>query len=164
MSGASHCLTCFLALAFLLTSLAIPFTAYGVSATSADGAIPRLVASLDPQQRRTYEGIVSLRRRLYVHGLVLGVVLAACVVAGMRAYGSCSTTLYGCTAVVVVFVTTFLYYILSPKPVYMVEVLRTTEQRRAWVDVYRAMQVTTYGSFAGALVASFVLFACWPEK
>ena len=163
MLPTTHCLTCVLALAFLLTSIAIPFTAYGTATTSKAGALARFEATLDATQRQTYERVVAHRRALYVQGLVAGLVLAAVVVGPMRVYGGASASLCGCAAVVLVFVTTFLYYILAPKPVYMVEVLTTPAQSRAWVDVYRGMQLTTYGSFAGALVAAFVFFACLPS-
>lgn len=163
MFSTSHCLTCVLALAFLLTSIAIPFTAYGTATTSKAGALSRFEATLDASQRKTYAQVVAHRRALYVQGLIAGLLLACVVVGPMRIYGNASASLCGCAAVVLVFVTTFLYYILSPKPVYMVEVLTTPAQRRAWVDVYRGMQVTTYGSFAGALVAAFVFFAFLPS-
>ena len=127
------------------------------------GALARFEATLDATQRQTYKRVVAHRRALYVQGLVAGLVLAAVVVGPMRVYGGASASLCGCAAVVLVFVTTFLYYILAPKSVYMVEVLTTPVQRRAWVDVYRGMQVTPYGSFAGALVAAFVFFACLPS-
>ena len=163
MLPTTHCLTCVLALAFLITSIVIPFTAYGTATTSKAGSLSRFVGTLDETQRQTYEKVVAHRRVLYVQGLVAGLVLAALVVGPMRLYSGASASLCGCTAVVLVFVTTFLYYILAPKPVYMVEILTTSAQRRAWVNVYRGMQVTTYGSFAGALVAAFVFFACLPS-
>lgn len=107
-----------------------------------------------------YQRIVSHRRNLYIQGLVVGI-LVACLVVGVIARVSPLTNdvSYGCLAVVVLFVVEYLYYILSPKGEYMVSVLYTEEQRKAWLNVYRHMQVSMYASFASALVASFVFFA-----
>lgn len=159
----TQCCTCVLALAFLIASIVFPFTAYGTGVTSASGAIQTFVSTLNSQQRTTYERVVKHRRNLYMQGLVVGLVLASIIVGYMRVVKNVATTLCGCTAVVIVFVTTCVYYILSPKPVYMVEILTTAEQRKAWVDVYRGMQVNMYGSFIGALIASFVFFAFLPS-
>ena len=163
MLTSSHCLTCILALAFLLTSIIIPFTAYGAFSTNKSTAIKHFVSLLDPKQRETYDTVVTQRRSIYVYGLILGIVLAAVIVLFIRSTSNVSAGVCGCVAVVVVFVTTFFYYILSPKSVYMVQVLTTPQQRNAWVNVYKTMQITTYGSFLGALVASFVFFTFLPN-
>lgn len=154
MSNTTQCALCAIAVAFLLTSIVIPFVSRAKSQQHTN-----LHDTLNDEQQKRYERIVGHRRNLYLQGLVVGL-LVACFVVGviMQTHPLLTNTSYGCIAVIVLFVTEFLYYILSPKGEYMIDVLDSAEQRRAWMDVYRHMQVSMYGSFACALVASFLLF------
>ena len=154
MSNPTQCTLCAIAVAFLLTSIAFPFVSHSKSQLH-----KTLYDTLNNDQQQRYERIVRHRNNLYLQGLVVGL-LVACFVVGLVMYTHplSTNTSYGCLAVIVLFVTEFLYYMLSPKGEYMIDVLDSTEQRRAWMDVYRHMQVSMYGSFACALVASFLLF------
>lgn len=150
----SSCTLCAIAFVLLATSIATPFVAH-----SKHQLHSTFQHTLDTDQLTRYQRIVSNRRNLYLQGLVLGVIIA-CLVVGvvMRVAPLTNDISYGCLSVSVLFVVEYLYYILSPKGEYMVSVLQTDEQREAWLDVYRHMQVSMYGSFACALVAAFVLF------
>jgi hypothetical protein len=162
------CLICIIALILLFTSIVSPIVATATTTLTQLKTQPQTLTvhqaferALDPIQKETYERIVKRRRTIYVQGLLLGVLLA-CVVVGivMHCAPMQHSIGYGCVGVVVLFVTLFLYYILSPKPEYIVNVLHTEEQRVLWMKVYRRMQVSMYGSFAFACVGSFVLFTC----
>ena len=154
MPTSNSCTLCAIAFVFLATSIASPFVA-----SSKHHLHHKFQRTLSDDQNRRYERIVQHRRNLYLQGLVLGV-LMACLVVGvvMQVAPMSNEVSYGCLAVVVLFVVEFLYYMLSPKGEYMVSVLDTQEQRDAWLAVYRHMQVSMYGSFACALVGSFVFF------
>lgn len=151
----NSCTLCAIAFVLLATSIVVPFVAH-----TKHHLHKTFQNTLDTDQQMRYQRIVSHRRNLYIQGLVVGI-LVACLVVGVIARVSPLTNdvSYGCLAVVVLFVVEYLYYILSPKGEYMVSVLYTEEQRKAWLDVYRHMQVSMYASFASALVASFVFFA-----
>lgn len=154
MSTSNACALCAIAFVFLATSIASP-----VVASSKQHLHHTFQQTLNDDQNQRYERIVQHRRNLYLQGLVLGVVVACLVVGGVMQVAPMSSNVsYGCLAVVVLFVVEFLYYMLSPKGEYMVSVLETQEQRDAWLAVYRHMQVSMYGSFACALVGSFLFF------
>ena len=154
MAISNSCTLCAIAFVFLATNIASP-----IVASSKQHLHYAFQQTLNDDQNQRYERIVRHRRNLYLHGLVLGV-LVACLVVGvvMRVAPLTNEVSYGCLAVVVLFVVEFLYYMLSPKGEYMVSVLDTQEQRDAWLAVYRHMQVSMYGSFACALVGSFLFF------
>ena len=154
MSTSNACALCAIAFVFLATSIASP-----VVASSKQHLHHTFQQTLNDDQNQRYERIVQHRRNLYLQGLVLGVVVACLVVGGVMQVAPMSSNVsYGCLAVVVLFVVEFLYYMLSPKGEYMISVLETQEQRDAWLAVYRHMQVSMYGSFACALVGSFLFF------
>jgi len=62
-----------------------------------------------------------------------------------------------CLIVATVLIVSYLFYMISPKGVYMVSFLKTKEQRDNWVEIYRVMQ-QNYHLALGLAVMS-VLFA-----
>ena len=154
-----HCILCILALAFLITSIVTPFVAqYSGFGTTKKEVIRAFTNTLNDKQKRTYEKIIIHRRNVYLEGLLLGLAFACvCVLIVLHTQPLSNTWVYGCLGVFVLFITTFLYYILTPKPEYMVSILTSKKQNKAWIKVYRHMQVVMYGSFTCALVASFLI-------
>jgi hypothetical protein len=57
----------------------------------------------------------------------------------------------------IAFVVQFFYYMLSPKSVWVVKHLRSAEQRRDWLRVYRAYQKAYYGSIAVGVIGAGLL-------
>ena len=61
-----------------------------------------------------------------------------------------------CTITAVMFLFQYFYYILSPRPDYMVLHLKTQEQKEGWLKVYRKMQIQYHiGLVIGIIAVSF---------
>jgi len=58
-----------------------------------------------------------------------------------------------CLTVVVAFITNYFYYVLTPKKKWMLESVTTPEQTKAWLEMYRSMQIYYHGSLVVGLVS-----------
>jgi len=115
-----------------------------------------------------YSRLSGERLRIYYCGYVLGL-----VVAGIYVWYSRMTTIQGrkgqifsntwalvATVVVISFVVQYYYYILSPKSDYMLNHIQSIEQNRAWLSMYRHMQVYCHGGMVlGIAAAAMLAFA-----
>ena len=61
-----------------------------------------------------------------------------------------------CTIVAITFVVSYFYYILHPKSDWMVKHLHSKDQRDAWLQVYRHMQVQCHVGFVLGIIAVFI--------
>ena len=113
--------------------------------------------TLLPSQKQIYEMIKKERRNIYIQGYVLGFVISLGIVYLYRNTQCMTRFSVLCMVFSVSFMVNYFYYILSPKTTYMVEHLRTQEQRRWWVRVYRQMQYNYHLGFVFG-IAALVLF------
>lgn len=103
----------------------------------------QLRSRLSPELAQTYAGIVRERRNHYFQGLLLGVVLA--VLVQRYEWFPTQTGFHRTTQfLAITMLTTVLYYSIRPKSAYMLDSLKTPEQTRAWLEVYRTMR-SRYG-------------------
>ena len=58
-----------------------------------------------------------------------------------------------CTVVSVTFIVSYFHYILHPKSDWMVKYLNTTQQKDAWLKIYRHMQLNSHIGAALGIVA-----------
>lgn len=111
----------------------------------------RLKATLSEELDLIYTNIAIERRNLYVQGLVLGLVLAALVCWKFK-IGNKFHKVSLMTAITL-FVA-FSYYSLMPKSDYMLNHLKTEEQNKAWLSIYKTMKERyMMGIVGGALAA-----------
>jgi uncharacterized protein YacL len=100
---------------------------------------------------KLYEKIVIERRNLYITGLVIGLVLSFIVVTLVKINNRFhKMSLF----VAITLMTGMGYYSLMPKSDYMLNHLKTEQQNKAWLSVYKTMKhrhIT--GFFLGALAA-----------
>jgi cbb3-type cytochrome oxidase subunit 3 len=65
-----------------------------------------------------------------------------------------------CLTISVAFITNYFYYILTPKTKWMLDSIEDPEQAKAWLKMYKSMQIYYHGSLALGLVAvGLVAFA-----
>ena len=121
----------------------------------------KLKDSLDETQLKIYNEITKNRGNIYKNGLVAGVLVAATMVVVNLLLDNNINRLLTlntlCLVVATVLIVSYLFYMISPKGVYMVSFLKTKEQRDNWVEIYRVMQ-QNYHLALGLGVMS-VLFA-----
>jgi uncharacterized protein YacL len=98
-----------------------------------------------------YGKIVIERRNHYVLGLILGVALAYVSLSLVKiANRFHKTSLF----VLVTLMTAVVFYFLMPKSDYMLNHLKTEEQNKAWLEVYKTMKQRYFlGFLLGALAA-----------
>jgi len=100
---------------------------------------------------KVYEKIVIERRNLYIVGLVIGIVLSYLVVTLVKINNRFHRmSLF----VAITLMTGMGYYCIMPKSDYMLNHLKTEEQNKTWLSVYKTMkQRHITGFFLGALAA-----------
>ena len=104
---------------------------------------------LDENQKQIYKSIMKERAVIYVQSLVLGLILACLVVFNLKSIPKNSRL---CLFILIALGTNYLVYSLYPKSTYMLEHLKTTEQNKAWLDIYKEMKFRcTFGLILGAL-------------
>ena len=108
-----------------------------------------------------YKNIVLERRNIYFQGYALGFVISLFVIYNNYIQLSNSRTKNKalskfslvCTVVSVTFIVSYFHYILHPKSDWMVKYLNTTQQKDAWLKIYRHMQLNSHIGAALGIVA-----------
>ena len=91
----------------------------------------------------TYNYIVDERTRIYYFGYILGFILSLIIIFyNTQIHKNRFSTLTLVSMVVAIsFVTNYFYYVLSPKSDWMLNHIKDPEQTKAWLSMYRGMQV-----------------------
>lgn len=118
--------------------------------TSKDaGVFKKFTNLLDDDQLQIYKSIIRERATIYVQSLLLGLVLAILVVFNLKKLGNTSKV---CLFILIALGTNYLMYALYPKSTYMLEHLKSTEQNKAWLAIYKEMKMRCWlGLILGAL-------------
>lgn len=100
-------------------------------------------AQLPENIRSTYREIVDERSKIYYFGYFLGFLLSILIVLCNTQIGKNKMSNYGivCLVVAISFSVNYFYYILSPKTKWMLNEVKTEEQTKAWLAMYRNMQI-----------------------
>jgi len=98
------------------------------------------VKHLSPENKQRYELITKERMGIYFMGLLLGFILSMIIVLSCKKYFTNLRSGMLCMIAAITFSVNYFYYILSPKSDWMVLHLKSGEETKAWLDVYRSMQ------------------------
>lgn len=106
---------------------------------------------LSDELDQIHEKIVIERRNQYIQGILLGTLLAFVATSLMKLNNRFhKISLF----VLVTLLTAVLYYSLMPKSDYMLNHLKTEEQNKAWLEVYKTMKQRYFlGLVLGGLAA-----------
>ncbi len=104
-----------------------------------------------------YGNIVVERRNQYVQGILLGVLIAYFVSLLVKV----SNRFHKMSIfITITLMTAVVYYFLMPKSDYMLNHLKTPEQNKAWLEVYKTMKQRYFLGFVlGALAAVPLAYA-----
>ena len=103
---------------------------------------------------KKYDEIVKERRNLYLQGLILGMGLASIWLVMNRKLLGKNRFYYISIFFSVSLLTALLYYMLMPKSDYMLNHLKSPEENKAWLNMYRTMQSRyLYGLLLGTIAA-----------
>lgn len=142
-------ITCFLAAVIVVAMILMTVMIHH------DPFIKNYKNQLPDDIKTTYNEIVVERGTIYYTGYLIGFALSVFLIL-LNVYGmkkKMPATAMVCLAVVVSTLFSYFYYVLSPKTKYMVSILKTAEQREAWLKIYKSMQFYFHFSYALGVVA-----------
>jgi uncharacterized protein YacL len=124
-------------------------------------------SQLPENLQKIYEQITNERTIIYYQGYILGFILSLVIIA-INVYSDhkmLSTTSMICLVLATSFVTNYFYYTLSPKKNWMLNYIKTPEQTKAWLQMYRGMQVYYHtGLVLGIVAVGIFAHAFRPKK
>lgn len=159
------CIYCFIAVVF------ITYMIYTNIQTQKHPFIVDFQESLSKNEFEIYRKIVQERQTIYVRGFILGIIITILLIWGSMLFSEyvyCGKSLCVflknlarankfCMGIVVTFIVTYGYYLLSPKSDYMILHLDNKEKREKWLNVYKYMQSQHhYGFVYGLIGAAFI--------
>lgn len=105
--------------------------------------------------RKVYGEIVEERAQIYYTGYILGLLLALILyLMNTQLLGiKYSTSALVCQTILISFVVNYFYYILTPKKQMMLDHIKSPEQIKAWLAMYKEMQRNYHTGMALGLVA-----------
>jgi hypothetical protein len=101
---------------------------------------------LHNNQLKVYEKVVKERAGIYIAGSILGLALAILLKPKNH-----------CMFITISMGVAILYYLLSPKSIWMLNHLTTREQIDFWTKKYKSMQQTYYWLFAVGLLLGVII-------
>jgi hypothetical protein len=133
-------------------------TIYFQNATTKSKVIQVYKDQLPSNLQNLYEKITKERLKIYYYGYILGFLLSIVIIYNnyfvKRPNNSkLTTTSIVCLVIVVSFITNYFYYILSPKSSWMLDHINSPEQTKAWLAMYRSMQVYYHSGLALGIIA-----------
>lgn len=124
---------------------------YMTNATSTNKTIQKYQEQLPQNLKTLYEKIVKERTAIYYQGYILGFIISLFVILYSRKHMSSTSVV--CTVIAISFLTNYFYYTLAPKTNWMLDSIKTPEQTKAWLKMYRNMQVYYHGGLVLGIVA-----------
>ena len=143
---------CSIAIIFFIANIYVAFT---TSKSTQKSKLYQVYSRTDIER---YEKIVRQRRDIYFTGYALGLVFAIITVFVLinNKYIQNKTSII-CIVGAITLLVNYFYYKLTPKNDYMILHLDNLEKRKAWLEIYRTMQVKYHiGLILGVISAMFV--------
>lgn len=123
---------CFVGAAFLGSSVLT------MLASKNSGVFKKFNNMLTEDQKQIYKSIINERITIYIQSVLLGIVLALIVTFNLKKTSHNSRV---CLFIVIALGTNYLMYSLYPKSTYMLEHLNSSEQNKAWLEIYKEMKL-----------------------
>lgn len=115
---------------------------------------------LDDNQKQVYKSVINERTNIYIQGLVLGIVLALLITFNTNLAKGNNVCLF----IVIAIVVNVLYYSLYPKSTYMLEHLKSQDQVKAWLNIYKEMKIRCKVGMIIGFVGYVFLGSGWCSK
>ena len=143
-------LSCTIASGFIFASL---FTMFATKKTMLANDLRQ---SLTPEQDAVYKTIVEERTRLYLHGLVIGLLLGVVYLYITREKKD-KLIHRLCLFTLIVMGTQYFYYTLMPKKRWMLDFLDSKEANQKWLEMYKYMKYQYHIGFLFGIVGYTIL-------
>ena len=124
-------------------------------------------AQLPENLQKIYEQITNERTTIYYQGYLLGFIISLIIIIAnvYSDHKMLSTTSLVCLVLAISFITNYFYYTLSPKKNWMLNYIKTPDQTKAWLQMYRGMQVYYHtGLVLGIIAVGIFAYAFRPRK
>ena len=129
--------------------------------------IVKYKAQLPDNLQKIYEQITNERTTIYYKGYILGFILSLFIIL-TNVYSDhkmLSNTSMVCLVLATSFLTNYFYYTLSPKKNWMLNYITTPDQTKAWLQMYRGMQIYYHtGLVLGIIALGIFAHAFRPSK
>lgn len=150
--------SCFLSFIFIVSMI------YMNNATSKSQTIQKYEAQLPRNLQEIYRKIQRERLHIYYYGYSLGFILSLIIIIynyqNNSSKSKISTTHMVCIVISTSFITNYFYYMLSPKTTWMLDHIKTPEQTKAWLEMYKSMQKYYHtGLVLGIIAVAFLAVA-----
>lgn len=142
-------LSCTIASGFIFASL---FTMFATKKTMLANDLRSI---LTPEQDEMYKSIVEERTRLYLHGLVIGLLLGVIYLYLTRKDKNLTRRL--CVFTLITMGAQYFYYTLIPKKRWMLDYLDTKEANQKWLEMYKYMKYQYHLGFLFGIVGYTIL-------
>jgi hypothetical protein len=150
--------SCFLSFIFIVSMI------YMNNATTKSQTIQKYEAQLPKDLQEIYRKIQRERLHIYYYGYSLGFILSLMIIIynyqNKSSKSKISTTHMVCIVISTSFLTNYFYYMLSPKTTWMLDHIKTPEQTKAWLEMYKSMQKYYHtGLVLGIIAVAFLAVA-----
>ena len=146
-------LSCLITLIFLVSMLY--FTLF-FDKTKATHKFEKI---LDENQRKLYRRIANERKTIYYKGYLFGILISIVYLMFLKNnYKNFNRLNLVCVVSAITFITNYFFYILSPKTEWMITHLKTDEQRKEWLEVYKKFSYNYHFGFVIGILLVALLF------
>ena len=123
-------------------------------------------SQLPENLQKIYEQITNERTTIYYQGYLLGFIFSLIIILGNVYFDHkmLSTTAMVCLVLAISFITNYFYYILSPKKNWMLNYIKTPDQTKAWLKMYRGMQVYYHTGLVLGIIAMGIFAHAFRSK
>ena len=135
---------------------------YFYNMTNKSEIVKHYKEKLPSDLQKRYENISEERRKISIHGYILGLIFSLFIIfynLKMKK-NNLNTFSLVCTVMATCFLTNYFYYILSPKSDWMLNHMKSEELVKAWLQMYREMQINYHmGIVLGIIAVGILAFA-----
>jgi hypothetical protein len=148
--------TCALAIIFFIATIFTNVMAYS------NNTITKYKEQLPDELKDLYERITNERWGIYWGGFAIGFILSLMIILYNYIYNKnkLNTSTIVCIVMATMFIVNYLFYTLYPKSNWMLDNIKTPEQTKAWLDLYKNMKTYYhFGLLLGIIAVSFFALA-----
>lgn len=147
------------AISCMISTVFIVGMIYFYNMTNKSEIVKHYKNSLPSDLQKRYENIAEERRRISIHGYILGFILSLFIIFyNLKIKGQyLKTPTLVCIVMATCFVTNYFYYMLTPKSDWMLNHVSNQQQTRAWLLMYREMSYNYHLGIVLGIVAVGVL-------
>ena len=129
------------AVSCMISTIFIIGMIYFYNMTNKSEIVKHYKSSLSSDLQKRYDNISEERRRISIHGYILGLILSLFIIFyNLKIKGLHMRTFsLVCVVMATCFVTNYFYYMLSPKSDWMLNHVSNQQETRAWLLMYREM-------------------------